>query len=286
MIQARLLALALSADPAAIDAEPNDERAESLDSSVSSAGTDELEVAADAAFAAGRHELAAQLYAELHDQRPDPGYLYSRAQAQRLAGHDGAATETYAQFIKDAESVLPALEANQRSQLSLMVLNARKKAAECQARLDAEPEPRPAPEPVPGPVPEPRPAPPPEPRVTDPPQLPPDAPTPVDWRRDPAAIALVGVGGAAILTGAAMLIAAELIDNRADDQDTHEAFRDDVSTAQTVQRIAPAPLAIGGALVIGGVVRYLVVRRRGQRRASARILVGPRSASAGLRVEF
>lgn len=273
---AALLLVVLAGQPSPSEPEPV---APPADAPAETATIEEAEAKADAAFAAADYERAAELYGQLHDRRPDPGYLYSRAQAQRLNGDDVEAFDSYTRFIEDAESLLPSVDPEDRAQLSLMVLNARKQARECFERIEPETNPQPQPTTVVIEQPEPQPTPPAAAPVED-------RPPPVDWRRDPAAISLLSVGAVSTLAGASMLIAADIIDRRADDQATHENFREDVRRAQAIQRIAPAPLAIGGALVLGGIVRYLVVRRRGQRRLSTTVVAGPRSAGATLSLRF
>ncbi len=92
------------------------------------------------------------------------------------------------------------------------------------------------------------------------------APTPVDapkrWPRDVLGGVLVGVGGALLVTGTGLAVAAELGDARVDAASTQGEFESQLQRAQRLAYASYAVFAVGGALAIGGVVRWAVVAKR------------------------
>jgi tetratricopeptide (TPR) repeat protein len=209
---------------------------------------------ADAAWAEGRYAEAASAYAQAYAETGDIAYLYARAQAQQEAGDCAAAIATYEAFI--ATEPLP--EA---------VAAAEDAVKTCRARL---PEPAPAPEAEP--VAEPS-SPPPEPIA---PADPPDRAEPVarPWQRDPAAAVLVAVGSAGIVSGVVLAVVARTEQDAAERASDVVGYGEHNDRAVALSRASIPVLVVGGALVIGGAVRYGLLARK-HRAASARVRLGP-----------
>jgi hypothetical protein len=109
------------------------------------------------------------------------------------------------------------------------------------------------------------PGPAPEPTAPDPVAEAAPEPAPKRWPRDVTGGVLVGVGGALLATGVGLAVAGELDDARVDGEATHGAFEDRLRRAQGLVYASYAMFAVGGALAIGGIARWVVVARRSQR---------------------
>jgi tetratricopeptide (TPR) repeat protein len=99
------------------------------------------------------------------------------------------------------------------------------------------------------------------------------------WHRDPAGATLLAIGLAGIATGAGLVAGGVVIDRRASDADSASEF---VAAQGRAQRLATGGIvatAVGAALVIGAVARYVVVRRRAIR-ATTRTVTASRSPPA------
>jgi tetratricopeptide (TPR) repeat protein len=209
---------------------------------------------ADAAWAEGRYAEAAEAYARAYAETGDIAYLYARAQAQQESGDCVGATATYEAFI--ATEPLP--EA---------IAAAEAAVEQCRAQLPArEPDPPPTPTPTITPPPTPQPA------RRDP------APRP--WHRDPAGATLVAVGSAGIVAGVVLAVVARTEQAEAERASDVDQYGEHNDRAVTLSRAAIPVLAIGGALLVGGAVRWGLLARK-QRIASARVRLG-----SGLAIRF
>lgn len=200
----------------------------------------------EAAYREGRWDEASAAFAAAHESTGDPTYLYTQAQAERRAGRCEVAIELYDRFLA---SDPPAQAAGA----------ARGFQAECRAAPRDAPASAPETEAAttsPGPVPPPRVSPPDAPRSAAP-----------RWWNDPVGGVLVSIGGAALVAGATMvgLAPRELRRSR---MLSDEAGRDErIDRAKTFQIVGATVLATGVALAIGGVVRWVLIARRGRRAA-------------------
>jgi len=184
-------------------------------------------------FRDGEFAEAAAAFEAAYERSKDPALLFGRAQALRRAGNCKAAIEVFEQFI-DTTPPEPDVRA------------ARDVIEACRAILGED-----AIEPVPPqPQPDPQPSP---------------APTPdhdaAAWRRDVLGGVLVGTGlgvavGGAALQGASFRRARER-------EETEQAYEDRRRSARAMAGVGVGLLVTGGALVVGGVVRYVIVARRG-----------------------
>lgn len=224
---------------------------------------------AEDAFARGDYDAASEHFARAFELEDDRHYLYAWAQAERLGGDCEAAVELYRQFLTLEP---PQTEADL--------------ARENLERCGADPEPTPAvtepvsPEPTeltepkdePAPAVQIRPAEP-EPRDRD----------SRDWLRDPVGGVLSGVGIAAMAAGAGVLGHGFVLDGDAPSAPTEDEFVDRKDRARTQVIAGAATLGVGSALLLGGIVRYVVVRRRSRVTPSMSWNRGP---SVSVRVEF
>jgi tetratricopeptide (TPR) repeat protein len=196
---------------------------------------------------------------------PQPEILYALGQAERRRGHCDRAVEYYQSclaLVKD-----PAAVAAVKVQIE------RCNVEQGDAKEDAEQLPGPDPfapsaPPVPAP---PVPAPPaaasPAPALQAPAPVPPSTPTAVApapaplnrWQHDALGLSLVGVGVAAVATGGALFAVAETRLN--DAAGSYQQYAD-ARSAPTLQAVGIGGLALGGALVVAGVVRLAVVGAR------------------------
>jgi hypothetical protein len=193
---------------------------------------------AEAAFTAGDYEAAAKAAGEAHVATGDPKYLYAQAQAERFGGRCDLAVEHYRSFI----TLVPSSDAT---------LAAQDNIAECEALLAAAPAPAPV-EPL-GPA-EPEPA-----------ALPVDAPRPRHWARDPVGGVLVGAGVVVLGVGGGLYGQAKADERAAMRATDVVAYGERIDRAYTLSRAGLPVMIIGGALVVGGVVRWAVLARRNAR---------------------
>lgn len=193
---------------------------------------------------------------------PDPGLLYAMAQVQVKLERCAEAIPNYERFLASK----PADKAEKA---------AREAIAACKATI-AKPEPRPEPKPdAPPPIPAPKrePTAPARPQVAEAP-LPPIAPPPEkpargrSWYADPLGGALVGVGVAGGFVGVLLYRKASSDIDAAERAANYGGSEDLVDRAASRRRIATIAGVAGGALVIGGVIRYVMVGGREQRQVA------------------
>jgi hypothetical protein len=159
------------------------------------------------------------------------GELFGRAQALRRAGNCKAAIDVFEEFIAAGP---PASDIHEAEAV----------IKDCREILGDEGEPEPPP-PIP-------------PRVdADPAPLPPARP---QWWRDPAGGVLLGSGLAVAVTGAALY---GVSFSRARDGvgESEMQFEDRRQSVRNFSAAGISLLAVGGALVLGAVIRYAVVSR-------------------------
>jgi hypothetical protein len=182
-------------------------------------------------FERGRFADAAAAFSEAYAKTGDPALLFGRAQALRRAGNCKAAIDVFEQFIaagppepdvKEAEAVIE----------------------DCRAILGEEAEPEPPPPIVPVVDAEP------EPLSRDRPK----------WWRDPAGGVLLGTGLGVSVIGATLygVSFSRAGDQRGETETEFEARRDSV---RNLSAAGISLLAVGGAILVGAIVRYALVSR-------------------------
>jgi tetratricopeptide (TPR) repeat protein len=183
-----------------------------------------------------------------HALDPRREFLFAEGQAKRLAGDCKSAIALYQRFLATSP---PTVQAN-ATQIAL---------GRCAQHLAAHPEVVVVSAPAP-PTPPPPPAPP--------------------WWHDAWGLRLSITGAVGIAVGTGFLAAAYVARSDADDADTYAAYNARYSAAESRRTVGVTALAVGGALLAGGVIRFAVVRR--EARAHATVSFGP--GSLGLAGSF
>jgi tetratricopeptide (TPR) repeat protein len=203
---------------------------------------------AQAAFKAEDFAAAAAAVEAAYIIEPNPILLYPWAQAERSQGNCTAAVELYRRFLDSnppEAAAAPARENMQRCQEQLEAEAAAR--AEDEADDDAVIEDDDEAEPTPAPV-----------TPTD------DRPKAKAWYADPVGGVLVGVGVAGVGVGGALMGMGASAAGKADDEDSHAAYLDARDRATGLRNGGAIALSIGGALLVGGIVRYAVVAKKGK----------------------
>jgi len=193
---------------------------------------------------------------------PQPEILYALGQAERRRGHCDRAVEYYQSclaLVKDPAAI--AAVKVQIERCNVQQGDTKEEAADLPG-----PDPFAASAPPPSPQPAPTPTPP-APALQAPAPMPPPTTTAVApspprahrWQRDALGLSLVGVGVAAAATGGALFGVAE--SRLVDAADSYQQYAD-ARNAPTLRAVGIGGLALGGALVVAGVVRLAVVGAR------------------------
>lgn len=207
------------------------------------AAPNEAAVRAEKHFEAKEYEQAIEALRDAYATEPDPAFVFAEGSALQELGRYDEAIEVYERFLALAPPKEQAQKAFDRIQI-------------CRAALD-ESEPESEPDPPPRPEPDPLPSQP-QPIDRDEPTRP--------WHRDLAGGVLLGVGLATAATGGALLGVGAGRRNAALDADTESDFRSGLRGTNAMQGTGVALLVTGGALVVGAIVRYAIVRRRSSSR--------------------
>jgi len=205
---------------------------------------DALAAEAQAAFAEGRFEEARALAKRAHELTGDPRHLYAQAVAERQLERCRDALILYARLLADVQDD-PAYSA--------LVDGTRQGIKLCEASLE-EPEPEPEPPPIVAETSEPEP----EPESVD--------PGPRPWFRDPLGGVMLGLGLAIAGGGGGTMWA--LSNRRLDEAEAaidETVFADTRAQARGLRTGAIASMTLGGALLVGAVVRYGLVARTNRR---------------------
>lgn len=199
-------------------------------------------------FRAGDYPAAIESFRAGYQLEAWPGFLFAWGQAERKRGDCVAAVELYRRFLASEPGEVEAERTRE-----VIVL--------CGADPAADPPPPDLPhDPAPDPTEDP--APPLQ-------QLPPPPPSVSRWYRDPWGGVLVGAGATSLAVGAGFFVASVRSEDAAEAAGTLPDFADELDEARTRRLVSQVAFAAGGALVIGGVVRYIL---RGDR-VSAEVTV-------------
>lgn len=191
-------------------------------------------------FADGRYAEAAAAFDAAYQATHDPAFLFGHAQALRFGGNCGGAIELFEAFIATGPPE-PDIEEAERV------------IAACRDILDQGPTPDPiAPAIVPRPVEVP----------------PPDRPPPATWPRDITGGVLVGTGLVLAATGAGLLGGSHALAR--DRIETEAQYERRQRSVRGLSAGGIAAMAVGGALLVGGVVRWVLVARRDGKQAARR----------------
>ena len=194
---------------------------------------------ADAAVSEGRWLDAAADYQIVFEATGDLRVRYAQAEALRLGGECARALPMYEEYLAGTPS-----QANQARTAQLIRY--------CEEELEAE---RAREAAIAAPV-----LPPaaPEPIVDDLPEPPPPRP----WYRDPAGDALAAIGLATAVAGGVVLGLGMREGRTGGDANTDAALGDAIDRAETRTLAGGITLGVGSALLLGGIVRWVVVDRR------------------------
>ena len=220
-----------------------------------------------AAFAEERYADAARHFERAYDANPDPLLLFVWAQAERLAGQCDAAVPLYRRYLAleppdaDVKVTRAAIEA-------------------CGEDPDAVPEPPPISAGESGAQSESDTTLDPEPGGTE------DDPSPPRTAlRDPWAHVLTWSGVVVTGVGAGLLGEAHRRRTRSERAPDEQDYRDSLEGAPALSRAGIGVMIGGGALLVAGVVRFVVVASRG-RRAPSPAAIAPHLGGAGLVWKF
>jgi tetratricopeptide (TPR) repeat protein len=212
-------------------------------------------------FKAGDYEGAKDTFEAAYAIEPDPAFLFGMGQALNQMGDCRGAIRKYNQ-VKDSPSA--AQELRQLAEQGMLA------CAEKVANEEPDPS-EPADEPTD--------------ETTDdepvadvddePTELPPDTgPPPRKWYKDPLGDTLVAVGLAGTGAGVGLLVAAQLQQSKS--SETYADFDERLDKIRTLRIAGGATLGVGGALLIGGVVRWMVLGLRPKASATAGLHRAPR----------
>lgn len=208
------------------------------------------EARGERAYEDERYAEAAEAFGEAYAKSGDPKHLFAQAQAERIAGNCRAALNHYDEFLRSDPGRKSREDAELGSEECLEALKARGETWLAPI-ANPEPGPPPAPEEV-------------EPEDDEPEEVEPD-PEPKDraqWPRDKLAIGLV-VGGALVGgVGLALIGAGVRLDRGAGDAPTERTFETDIDRSVRIHGAGIGIAAVGGAVLLGGVIRWAVVAKR------------------------
>jgi hypothetical protein len=220
-------------------------------------------------FDAGDYEAAQRDFQASYDKEPNPLSLWGLAQATNKVDGCHKSVKLYRQFSKMVDDGSPAYD------VALQAI------AECADKLAREgDDPPPAPEPTEGEgEDEDDDAP-----IDDVPPMRDREPAERPWHRDPLGGVLVGVGAAGLATGVGLLVGAAVEHNNP--SDTYDTFERQQERADRMTIAGAVVAGVGGALLVGGVIRWAVLGVRQRGRASAGPLLHPRGVGLSITGRF
>ncbi len=241
---------------------------------------------AEIMFAERRFAEAATMLERAYLIEPKSELLYPWAQAEREQGHCDVAVDLYRRFlashgegpiadnarghIETCESELGvAGGAVGEDEEVVEVIDDEEELAD-EDELDAlvEEEPESDPDPVPA-------------KLEDE-----DPPKAKKWYLDPIGGVLTGVGLVGVGVGAALVITATSAADDAPDAASVTDYMDERDRATTMRNAGAAVLSVGGALLVGGVVRYLIVAKKNKATPTAAVWYVPGSGGVALSGRF
>lgn len=223
-------------------------------------------------FSEGNFGDAAKLIEKAYLIEPVPELLFPWAQAEREQGNCRAAIDLYGRLLEEIPE-------------GRMADSARNNIALCEEEMPPEeeavavveddpledeyiePEPDPEPEPVPA-------------TKTD------KEPKAKQWYKDPAGGVLTGLGVVGVGAGAALLIVATGNANAAPDAPSLADYNSQSDSALTQRNAGAGVLSVGGALLVAGVIRYVLVAKKNKASATASVWTAPGSGGLVLSGRF
>jgi hypothetical protein len=199
---------------------------------------------------AGRYDQALAVLDEAERERPLPVFVYVRATVEERRGDCERAMGLYRDFLAHE---VPEADAE----------DARRGQARCRRELGLPPHNAPAEQ---------------DPGTDDPrtdgsgtegdrdPGADVEPPAPRRWYADPLGGALAGAGVVGLGVGVGLYVRSRADARAADEATSLQTFDDRAQRAVLLDRAGIATMAVGGALLVAGAVRYAVVGTRGRRR--------------------
>lgn len=209
-----------------------------------------------AAFDAGRYDEAIRELEAGYEIQEDPLFLYSLAQAEKNNGNCKRAVKLFKQF--NAADVPDAAKTAARDGIVLCA----------EQMANAEDTPTPIDDPIDEPLEDP---------IDDDPVDDPvgtDDPTvdnPRKWYLDPTGDALVAIGVVGVGVGVGLLVGSRVLRGKPQ-APSYAEHVDRVAQVDTLEIAGAITAGVGGALLIGGAIRWGLVARRGNNDVSAGIL--------------
>jgi tetratricopeptide (TPR) repeat protein len=219
---------------------------------------EELARAAEVHFRAGRYDEASRELERAHALDPKPHLLFGRSVAERHAGRCEIALALLERFL--ASGPAPPDEAEARREMRACGVE----SPEPTSSTTAQPSPDEATAPPPVVA-----------AVTDNPVLGPSGGQaepkwrPDAWYRDPWGGAMVALGLVGIGLGGGFAAQAMNGARGADNAPDADAYLERMRRAQMHEAVSITGFSVGGALVLGGVIRWIVVARRARARGTA-----------------
>ena len=221
------------------------------------------------AYQKGNFEAAATALSKSYDLEHDVDTLFAWAQTERKLERCDKAIELYEKLLaSNLPSANKSAVEQKLSECRVVVAQQKPVAAPAAVPPAAEPAVQPKAQPASR-----------SPRVADSTDSAPEPPLRSDagstrraWFKDPVALGLIGTGVLATGVGAGLVVSASSLAN-ATPKNWDEAV-DNSKTATSRGYIGQASMAVGGALVIGGVV-WIVAHRGGTERAAVTGWVAP-----------
>jgi len=199
------------------------------------------------------YAAAVAAFREGYELEPDPTFLYTWAQAERLRGECAEAVRLYNLFIEQEPPEVQAQAARDGKARCADALADGQTAEDAEALEDedldtiaeqatAEPSDLPS-------------------QPVEPPEVGSDeAEPPRPWQRDPAGITLVAIGSVGMATGAGLLIGGAVVGSK--ESHNYEDAQTRPERARTLMTAGGVVLGVGAALLIAGAIRFGVLAKR------------------------
>jgi tetratricopeptide (TPR) repeat protein len=208
-------------------------------------------------FQQGDFDGAAKEYEKGYEAQADPAFLYTWAQAERRRGRCAAAVKLYQRYIATNP---PEVSAEY----------AREGILKCADELAAD-EPMPPGDERPSDTEDPT-----EPPSGDTtPRDEPPEPKPPDrnrWYRDPAAATLVALGAVGVGVGTGLLVAGAVEKDKS--SANYGEFDERQKRAQRFQIAGGVVLGVGVGVLVGGIARWAVLRKREKKNGNVSAMIG------------
>lgn len=223
-------------------------------------------------FSEGNFGDAAKLIEKAYLIEPVPELLFPWAQAEREQGNCRAAIDLYGRLLEEIPEGRMADSARNNMALCEEEMPAEEEAV---AVIEDDPledeylEPEPEPESEPAPA-----------TKTD------KQPKAKQWYKDPAGGVLTGLGIVGVGAGTALLIVATGNANSAPDAPSLADYNSQSDSALTQRNAGAGVLSVGGALLVAGVIRYVLVAKKNKASATASVWTAPGSGGLVLSGRF